>query len=410
MSYLYDSLRDALGGKSFRSGIVINNWSPNEVRAVYIMRDFILIADYLKQPKIIRLDLNEVNSDLLNRNRRGSLNNLLDNRQLSCMEEIYVDVGYSQYRDVIDLDAYVQGMFNQSSRLRYYGYVRGFDVNVLQNAYSQALINGSMDFTIAKNMGSFDYKDTGNKDWYKKYNLRPKFYGIDGEKGRLHTYFSKCERTIGETINLQNSKITQIENSRNIIDMFRVDSRRVYDLKLLVEFIKFSKGFDDFSKRVTSSIQDSLFKSIPVRGLTIEMFQQAVKMAEIPLGSNEKYLLDVYKKVSSFDSKGVEEFKPEEVIKNDGIYQFEQRLDYALASVLSKNSSAECCLMYLLTSKRIAEGLPEGKLTDILDKKKILMCRITPKGNLEGLLKFAYGLCGFIKEDFESYLKKETVK
>ena len=40
MSYLYDKLRDALGGKNFKSGVSMKGWSPNEVRGIVIMRDW----------------------------------------------------------------------------------------------------------------------------------------------------------------------------------------------------------------------------------------------------------------------------------------------------------------------------------------------------------------------------------
>ena len=64
MSYLYDKLRDALGGKNFKSGVSMKGWSPNEVRGIVIMRDFILIADYVKSPKIVELNVQEVMFDL----------------------------------------------------------------------------------------------------------------------------------------------------------------------------------------------------------------------------------------------------------------------------------------------------------------------------------------------------------
>ena len=406
MSYLYDSLKNALGGKNFKSGTVIKDWSPNEVRAIYIMRNFILIADFIRQPKIYRLNPNEVSFDLTNRNRRGNLNNLLVNRQLSCMEEIYVDSCYIQYKDVIDLDAYVRGMYNQSSRLRYYGYVRGFDESTLQNLYSQALINGSMDFTVAQSMGNFEYQDVGNKDWYKKYNLRPQYYTIDGPKGKLHTYFSKCEDVVGTKLQEKDRQIALLETSTKIVDMFKVDMGRLYDIKLLMEFVKFSKNFDDFTKLVSDSLQKNMSKSsLTVEGLTKEMFLQAMQLSKTPKNNDVKDLMGLYQKVSAFSTKEGN-FNPTDTDISDGIYQLEKRVDTALAEVLNAHTNnKEYCLMYLLTCKA-STGLPEGKLTEALDKKGILVCQVKPKGNIDGLLNFAYSLCGFRKEDFESHLKK----
>lgn len=403
MSYLYDKLRDALGGKNFRTGIVIKDWSPNEVRAVYIMRNFILIADYLKQPKIVMLDENEVGIDLMNTSRRGNLNNLLDNRHLSCLEEIYVDTAFSQYRDVIDLNAYVQSLYNQSSRLRYFGYVRGFDVNMLGNAYSQALMNGTLDFTVAKNIGGFEYQDTGNKDWYKKYNLRPQWYSIDGEKGRLHTYFSKCEKLVGSELEAKDKQINLLANAEKVIDMFYTDLRRVYDLKLLSKFIEFCKGCDDFTKLIAENVHEGLRRKIPIQGLSKDLFQQSMRLGKVPFGNDEKFLVDIYNSVGVFDDSG-KPFEPNDDVVRDGIFQLSERLDYGLASALGKNTKKENYILFMLSSMRSHKGgLPEGRLTDLLKKKNLLVLEPSAfKGESDGLLEYMYNVCGFKQEDFAS--------
>lgn len=402
MSYLYDSLRDALGGKKFRTGIVIKDWSPNEVRAIYIMRDFILIADYLKQPKIFRLDMNEVNSDLLNQSRRGNLNNLLDNRHLSCLEEIYVDTAFIQYKDVIDLESYVQSMFNQASRLRYYGYVRGFNPDTLQTAYSQALINGNMDFTAAKNIGGFNYQDVGNKDWYKKYNLRPQWYAIDGEKGRLHTYFAKCEKLIGGEIEDKDKKIELLGKVQKIVDMFKVDCSRARDIKLLMDFVSFCKNCDELSKSVSICVQDCMTKKMPVKGLSKDLFQQAMLLGSVPMNGASKFLLDLYQKVGVFD-EGDKPFEPDETMLKDGIYQLGTRLDLGLADALNKNLKKEHVILFLLSSTRV-NSLPKGRFSDMLAKKDILGCSICDVGDVDGIINYVYGICGFYKEDFKAHI------
>lgn len=404
MSYLYDSLRDALGGKTFSKGTTMKGWSPNEVRAIFIMRDFILIADYLKQPKIVLLDSNELNMDLSNPTRRGSLNSILENRQLSCMEEIYVDEGYLQYPQVINLEEYIKGMFNQLSRLRYYGYVSGFDSQSLKNIYSNLLINGNdgMNFTIAKNVGGFNYKDTGNNDWYKKYNLRPQFYDIDGDKGRLHTYFSKCEKIIGEEIQNKEKTINSLNKANKIVSMFKVDVERASDILLLNKFINMCKGCDDFVKSVAECLQKSLLKQNIVKGLTLDTFKKSIQLSGIQLTGREKFILELYKKTGVFDTNDGDLENDE---YNDGIYQLERRLDEGLSDSLRKCSNKEYVLYYLLASTRNTGGLPKGVLTELMRSKNILMCEETDKGNISGLLRFVYGVCGFIKEDFEKHNK-----
>ena len=403
MGYLSNSLKEAIGGKSFNSSTQIRDWSPNEIRAIFIMRDFILVAYYLKPPKVVRLDVNEVNFELSNPASRGNLNKLLENRQLSCLEEIYVDSAFSMYKHIISLEDYVASVYNQSSRLRYFGYVRGFDVAVLREIYSKAVINGNMDFTAAKNMGSFSFNDTGNTDWYKRYNLRPQYYTLDSEKGKLHTYFSKCEKVVGDVIKSKDAQISQIEKAQKVINMFKVDLSRLNDIRLLMKFIEFSQGVDDFTKEVAKSLKENMTKSIPVKGLAQEDLIQAAKMGNIPFGDAEKYLVDMYRKVNTFTEKGSEEFDPSKEELEDGIYKLGQRLDIALASVLNSKPDAVTCMLYLLTSKRIS-GLPEGRLVDALRKKNILMCRVVSEDGISGLIDFAYSLCGFRKEDFIEYL------
>lgn len=399
MSYIYDKLRDALGGKIFRSGIVFKNWSPNEIRAVYIMRDFILIADYLKQPKVIKLDTNEVAMDLSNPSRRGNLNNLLESRHLSCMEEIYVDSCYQGYREVIDLNSYVQGLYNQASRLRYYGYVSGFSVDALQTFYSSVLINGSMDMTVAKSLNNFSYNDLSNKDWYKKYNLRPQWYEIDSEKGRLHTYFSKCEKLVGGKESAKDAQISELTKMSTIVDMFNKDRERAQDIKLLMSFITFCKGCEEFSASVAKCLQSSMtVKLKPIKGLSKELFLKAMRVGNVKMGGAEKYLFDLYQKVGAFDSDDTTEDLDKSI---DGIYQLGYRLDRGLADALNKNKKKEYYILFLLTSARV-DFLPEGLFTAKLEEKSLLNCSKCSPENIDGLIKYVYSLCGFSKEDFKN--------
>lgn len=399
MGYLYNKLRDALGGTSVKTGTQIKKWSPNEIRSIVIMREYILIADYLKQPKVMPLDLNEVDVDLRSRGGGSSLNNLLNNRQLSCMEEIYVDSVFMNYKDVFDLEKYVRDMFNQVSRLRYYGYTRAGNAEVLRQFYSNVQINGTMDATIALNIGGFEYNDTGNSGWYKKHNLRPQYYALDSDKGTLHTYFMKCEKQIGEETENKENTIKTLKTSEKILRMYNTDLQRVQDIKILMSFITFIKGCDDFAKDIATRVQESMTKHITVSGLSKDMLIQALKIAKIPKDEKGIFLLNLYQKVGVFDESG-KEFDPSEDDMNDGIYKFCDRLDFALAEANAKCTRKDYMLLYLMTTSRVTEGLPEGKLTDVLSRKKLLNCEVTKKGNINGLLRFTYGICGFIKEDF----------
>ena len=403
MSYLYDSLKNALGGKNIKAGTIIKDWSPNEVRTIVIMRNFIFIADYIKQPKIYALDVNEVIQDLSNPNRRGSLNNLLENRQLSCLEEIYVDNALSSYKGVISLEDYVSSVFNQSSRLRYYGYINTCDAVVLQKVYSQVLIDGNMDFTIAKSIGGISYKDTNNTEWYKRYNLRPQYYTMDGEKGKLSIYFNKCEHIVGDKLQYENTRNAQLELNKTLVNMFKVDLDRLSELKLLMQFVRFCKNTSGVSKLVAGCIQEQLTVSKSIKGLSVELFTQAIKSMGIPIGTDEKELLSIYNKVGALDTSSAC-FSKESLRVEDGIYQLFSRLDFALLKAFSSTNDTSHWLMFMLTARGF-KSLPNGKLTKALEEKGMLPCQSVDTCDTDVLVDYIYSLCGYNKNDFIEYLK-----
>ena len=398
MSYVYDKLRDALGGSSFKTGVVSKNWSPNEVRAIFIMRNFILIADYLKQPKVYTLDMNEVEADLSNPNRRGNLNALLSNRQLSCMEEIYVDSVFCNFSQVIDLEAYVKSMYNQASRLRYYGYVSVPDVNGLVQLYSSAFLNGNMDFTIAKSISGFNYKDLNNDEWYKRHNLRPQYYALDSEKGKLHTYFNKCENIVGSNKEEADKQIKLLENSNRILTMFKYDCSIADRIILLSKFVQHCKICDPFLKKIGKKLEEGLLLKRVCKGLTKDSLLKTLSLAKVEVGSKEKYILSIYQKVGVFDDKD-----SDVNVEPDGIYRLRDRLDVSLSEALISCVDKDK-LYFLFASMRNTEGLPEGKLVEALKKSNMLKCEVTNNGDINGIIRFVYGVCGFTENDFKVYI------
>ena len=415
MSYLYDSLRDALGGKNFTSGKYISSWSPNEVRGIVLMRDFILIADYIKSPKIVKLDYNDVAFDLQNRNRRGNLNNLLSSRQLSCLEEIYVDEGMRSYRDVIDLAAYVNSLVSSSSRLRYYGYVSGFREDMLRDLYQKALMNGSMDFTLAETLGNFQFASTNNTEWYSKYNLRPQFYGVDVDGGRLSTYFKKCESVVGAIEREKSGKIEELNELIRIKEAFLFDYNSVESLRYLFLFGKFLGNTDMVGKRIGKNLLESLRKCTSVDGLTYPKLVDALRKGNVPSDGRVQYLFTQYKELGLYDkADSKKEFKLEETDKLGnkhevkGIYRLGERLDTLLAGMYRANSNWK--LFYLMSCKR-CNSLPAGKLSYELEKDGILFCGVNGSvlngDGVQELVKFLYDLSGYSEEGFKRVCTRE---
>ena len=405
MSYLYDKLRDALGGKNFKSGVSMKGWSPNEVRGIVIMRDFILIADYIKSPKIVELNVQEVMLDLSNMNRRGSLNNLLSARQLSCLEEIYVDEGIRGYKQVIDLEAYVQSLVNGISRLRYYGYVSGFNAGELYGVYQKAFVDGVMDFTLAEKLGKFKAESVGNRLWYTKYNLRPNYYDVDRDGGKLSIYFKKCEKLIGEIEKKAHGAVEERNELIRVYESFMLDYRTADDLKTLIDFIGFTKGTDRFANSLSYILKAELLRRDDgVKGLTEGKLIKALKLAGMGVNPKVKYVLDSYKGLKLFTDGSTERCEK----SLSGYYSLGKRIDAALAKLLK--NSGENKLYFYLAVKR-AESLPEGRLVEELKHDGILLCGV--KGSVDGsdvrggdeadykgLVRLVYSLCGYTEETY----------
>ena len=410
MSYLYDKLRDALGGKNFKSGVSMKGWSPNEVRGIVIMRDFILIADYVKSPKIVELNVQEVMFDLSNMNRRGSLNNLLSARQLSCLEEIYVDEGIRGYKQVIDLEAYVQSLVNGISRLRYYGYVSGFNAGELYGVYQKAFVDGVMDFTLAEKLGKFMAESVGNRLWYTKYNLRPNYYDVDRDGGKLSIYFKKCEKLIGEIEEKAHGAVEERNELIRVYESFMLDYRTADDLKMLIDFIGFTKGTDRFADSLSHILKAELLRRDggAIKGLTEGKLVKALKLAGMGANPKVKYVLDSYKGVKLF-TDGNTEGNTERCEKSlSGYYSLGKRLDTALARLLK--NGGENKLFFYLAVKR-SESLPEGKLVEELKHEGILLCRVNgivdgsdvrggDEADYKGLVRLVYSLCGYTEETY----------
>lgn len=405
MSYLYDKLRDALGGKNFRSGVSMKGWSPNEVRGIVIMRDFILIADYIKSPKIVELNVQEVMFDLSNMNRRGNLNNLLSARQLSCLEEIYVDEGIRGYNQVIDLEAYVQSLVNGISRLRYYGYVSGFNARELYEVYQKAYVDGVMDFTLAEKLGKFKAESVGNRLWYTKYNLRPNYYDVDRDGGKLSIYFKKCEKLIGEIEEKAHGAVEERNELIRVYESFMLDYRTADDLKTLIDFIGFTKGTDRFADSLSHILKAELLRRDGgVKGLSEGKLVKALKLAGMGINPKVKYILDSYKGVKLFTDGNTERCEK----SLSGYYSLGKRIDAALAKLLK--NSGENKLFFYLAVKR-AESLPEGRLVEELKHEGILLCGVNgivdgsdvrggDEADYKGLVRLVYSLCGYTEETY----------
>lgn len=408
-SYIYSKVQEAIGGKSTSSGFQ-KSWSPNKIRALYIMRNFIMVVDYLQGPRVLAIDENEVGMDLQNPNRVGSLNNLLSSRQLSCLEEIYADEAFSRYVGVLDLKAYADSVLNSASRLRYYAYTSGINGEALRQAYLKAFQEGQVDFTYAKNIGGIRYVDTGNVEWYKRHNLRPQYYGPDAEGGSLAAWFNKVEKIVSKYAQAEMAKVQLSKDCEYIINRLKVDVAGYSALVKLRSLMKFcaSSGYE--LHKVFYKIAEETQKAPkPVPGLSKEKIIAAVKatwtkdVAFIKTAqgvANYYGYADLYLKDAPFDLQKLESSSayPEE----GGFLQIGIMLDRILAGLYEKYGSNP---LYKYTinvaiMSEFPEGIPNGSLAKRLAGKGKVIER-SPLEFVPNYLKAFNRICGVDDEFLE---------
>ena len=408
MGYLYDSLKNAIGGKSPTAGSVIKGWSPNEIRCIFIMRNFIMVTDYLKPPKIIWLDPAEVGNDLGTFRRSGNLNNLLESRQLSCLEEIYVDIAFEHLSTIIDLRAYIQKVYNQTSRLRYFGYINPIDdtsANQLASYANSVMLNGTFDFTFAKSVQGLNLNAiaTENANWYKKYNLRPQYYDVDTPRGRLHTYFAKCERTILETAE-SSRRAEELQSLNQVLSgMLQVDLNSVERISDIQYLINYARNCDESLKVIADRVRAQINCKYPVDGLNSEVFTNLLNDNRIRKSNALSYLMERYKRGGVFDTQG-KNLTTEKLVPLDGFFRLGMRLDLALADVIQTiGKNSETKLMILNTCKTVGK-LPKGKLSAILKSKGFNNFTEVQEFDRELLIRFFYTLCGYDEDDWVVFI------
>ena len=402
-SYIYSRVQEAIGGKSASTGFQ-KNWSPNRIRALYIMRDFIMVVDYLSGPKLIPIDSNLVGLDLKNPNRVGSLNNLLSSRQLSCLEEIYADEAFSRFPNVLDLQAYANSVINSASRLRYYAYTSGISGEELKNAYRQAYSKGLVDFTYAKNIGGIRYVDTGNTDWYKKHNLRPQYYGPDADRGALAVWFNKVEKLFSEVAAAEAAKAQLSKDHEYILKRVTQDVASHAPLLELRNLVGYCKKSDyDLRKCFVSAVSDAMQAVKPIPGLSKELVLDVVKPVcdKDPANLIKDYLrvvgyyenMGLLNSCGDFDLQKLESSNlyPEET----GFLQLGNLFDRILAIMYEKYGSNP---MYkyainIAVMNSFSRGVPEGHLAKRLSNRVRTLPR-SPKDYVGAYMLAFYSICG----------------
>lgn len=383
MSYIFDKLKEALGGEKYLSSrtSVIRDWTPNNIRALIIARGYILVLHHVggfEGAKIVKLDVNLVAQDLESLQRNISspkLNSILKKRSLSCLEEVYVDSVFAVSNcPIIDIMGYVNDLLSSSSRLRYFGYGEfplGSEV-VIKDLYRQNKSN--LNYSLAKDTNcpiNLEVRGVENNNWYKNYFLRPKYYKLDEDKGRLALHFRKFENDYEKFI--ENEKKAQQNNilEEGLRKVVEIDNTNIPYLRKVDNLLLY------LAKNPNDAVSSLSLKAVRKVLLSRNVIKGLEKKKVIGVLGNLKereYLLKSYERYGVLDNSKDSSLDVEEVKKlisnKKGFIDIESTLDgicLEVTSVLLKNGYKDLVSVALLLTEKY---IPNGKTRELYIKKK----------------------------------------
>lgn len=389
MGYIHDRLKEALGGNKVMDSktTVIRDWTPNNVKVLIISRNYILVLYHVGGfggSRVVHLDTEQVKADLDRLARNGGspkLNTILKRRSFSCMEEIYVDYIYLSNPPTIDLLGYVKDLVGTTSRLRYFGYGEfplGSD-DIIKSLYLSNKRN--LDYSLASDSNrsiKLEFRDVGNTDWYRNYYLRPKYYKLDEEKGKLAIHFKKFEddyKTYMFNKDKANSERELEENLKSIacVDIDNISYLKRFDLLLY----HLAKGTDDNVKSTVFKICKGCVRCKGIfKGLTTSLASRILDGNE-----NKCYLLKSYERfgVVDKDSSNLDRGKVNNYLKEGrGFIDLNYILDVLCTDsikALSNKGYKDLVGMALIMAEK---DIPQSTVRDSFIKKQ------SNGGSLEG--------------------------
>lgn len=408
MGYMYDMMKVALGGSSFansHSGVV-KNWSPNNIKALIITEYQIITINHVSLPKVTNLDYRKAYDDIVRNGSTGSLHNLLTQRQLSCLEEIYVSGVFQNYLGCMDINAYINKMLTDSCRLRYYGYINVSNYDEIVRCYSNAKEKGNPLYAYALDRGrtnSIQYNSVGNEEWYKNYRLRPQYYAMDADNANLARWLKRAEKVIEDGLATHERMIRLSEKNNSLYKLFLKDVERVPDLRTLMRLSKYTGRYksDETLSAVHRVIVNRLNESFCLDNLTVRDLQDSVQSHTMSVTEEDKYVLAAYKNLGVFDtdSKKNEEVSMdllrEYVMKDDGLLQLTRVLEDICCNLIRTNKQVK--MMLKVNSIRFQNDLPDGDF-----KKLMSLSGSNGRANYKGFLKILLAVCGTDYDTFNS--------
>ena len=404
MGYMYDKLKIALGGSKFSSSHtgVVKDWTPNGIKALFITRSCIIVINHIKQTKIINMNIQESEQDISRNGVSGALHNLLLQRQLSCLEEIYVDSVFQNYQGIMNIDEYVAKSMKTTSRLRYYGYINLVDAGNVISLYDAAKYSNNLLYAYATDKGRtnvIQYKSTNNSNWYKNYNLRPQYYALDADGGMLARWFRKCEDQLLYKVDEQEKILYKTTLNTNIYAMFDIDVLRMYDVRTLMRIYKYSGRYkdDEILSTVHRVIGRKMKEDFTIKGLRVADLKEAVMFKSGKLNDSGKYILSAYKNLGVFDLKANNPVKLEDiqeyVDKRDGFLQLTSVLEGICCDLYTSNKKVK--MMLKLSSTMHKDEIPLGEF-----RRLVGLGDSGANVDYKGFLTLLLSVCGCTLESF----------
>lgn len=207
-----------------KSNVVIQGWSPNNVRRLIVGVDFVVVQYFVKCGKYGKLveviplakDTKEDYDDLQNNKYTPLLKVLTANRVISSIEEIIFCVkNYPKELRIKDTDLSVLGkdsnLSNRFVRLHNVSAV-SLSVQEIMPYIKESMAADKLLIDALKNSNSVQIKtflELHTDDWYKGTNLRSRWYSMDKEGGTLYNYFNTLKES--KDLEARESRLRDIE-------------------------------------------------------------------------------------------------------------------------------------------------------------------------------------------------------
>lgn len=311
--YTYQKLKELVQG-SYKGAP--RDWTPNSVKALVIGCNFLFIAYHIRQPRVVQLDTGEVSGDMRLNGANGSLVNLLKQKQMSCLEEVYVDSAYQNCLGLMNIEEYATSLINTRSRLRYFGYCQGVDPNELLAGFGNAQLNQDGQYSYAGDKtrkGTLNYQSVLNNNWYSKYNLRPDKYSGDAANGALARYFKRIETQIEDSVKeeINNLKSQGIANA--VVSLYNQDLENLGNISSFIALSNVLKN--EYGKWVVTDAVINCIKDIQAlikpQKLSLNQLKSYVSGKLQP----SKSLLNFYSKFFKLYTQNDVDLNLEELVK-----------------------------------------------------------------------------------------------